>query len=219
LSLLRENSFDLVLMDCQMPTMDGFEATGRIREREKAEGIPRIPIIALTANAIVGDREICIAHGMDDYLSKPFSAEQLHKVLSQWLPRREAHEQDQPEEPALPKVNLDKKVLLQLKQLKAGLLTRVIQLYMETSPKLLRDMEQALADKNADELFKSTHSFKNSSANLGIIEVTEKARALEALARTGSLEGAQALMSTIKNLYDASVIALRDIQMEIDDHD
>ena len=219
LERLRENSFDLVLMDCQMPTMDGFEATERIRARERAEGSQPIPIIALTANAIVGDRDICIAHGMDDYLSKPFSTEQLHKVLSQWLPRRTAHEQGQPEEPPAPTANLDKKVLLQLKQLKEGLLTRVIQLYLETSPKLLHDMQQALANNNAGDLFKSAHSFKNSSANLGIIEITEKARTLEALARTENLEGAQALMTNIKTLYDATIIALRNVQLEASDYD
>ncbi|MDA8124103.1 MAG: ATP-binding protein [Deltaproteobacteria bacterium] len=78
--------YDLILMDCQMPLVDGYEATGRIREKEgqKPEGT-RVPIVALTAHAMEGDRESCIAAGMDDYLSKPYSSEALHAALSRWL--------------------------------------------------------------------------------------------------------------------------------------
>jgi CheY-like chemotaxis protein len=78
-------AFDVVLMDCQMPVMDGFEATGFIRDHEQREGKSAVPIIALTANALKGDRENCLAAGMDDYLSKPFTGEELHSVLSQYL--------------------------------------------------------------------------------------------------------------------------------------
>lgn len=80
-------SFDLVLMDCQMPGMDGFEATGEIRRRERDGRLSRtLPVVALTANAIDGDRERCIAAGMDDYLSKPYTRDQLAAVLGRWLP-------------------------------------------------------------------------------------------------------------------------------------
>ena len=84
-----ERTFDLVLMDCQMPEMDGFEATAEIRRRgtsAHAKSSTHVPIIALTANAIAGDRERCLAAGMDDYLAKPFSREQLSTVLERWLP-------------------------------------------------------------------------------------------------------------------------------------
>ncbi|MFN7959088.1 MAG: ATP-binding protein [Holophagaceae bacterium] len=77
-------SYDLVLMDCQMPEMDGFEATRRIRERER--GSRRIPVVAMTANAMVGDREKCLEAGMDDYIAKPVRAEALHQALALWLP-------------------------------------------------------------------------------------------------------------------------------------
>jgi CheY-like chemotaxis protein len=79
--------YALVLMDCQMPEMDGYAATQAVRAREAAFGdtIPRLPIIALTANTMVGDREKCLAAGMDDYLGKPYSREQLHEVLQRWL--------------------------------------------------------------------------------------------------------------------------------------
>lgn len=79
--------YDLILMDCQMPEMDGYDATRAIREREAAcDGeIRRIPIVALTAHAMEGDREICLEAGMDDYLSKPYKPDQLSVVLARWL--------------------------------------------------------------------------------------------------------------------------------------
>ena len=81
-------SFDLILMDCQMPNMDGFEATRRMIARERALDLAHTPIVALTANAIRGDREACLAAGMDDYLAKPFLFEALRAVLERWLPPR-----------------------------------------------------------------------------------------------------------------------------------
>jgi CheY-like chemotaxis protein len=83
---LAGNRFDLILMDCQMPEMDGFEATRAIRQREEQSAARRVPIVALTANALEGDREQCISVGMDDYLTKPFKQEQLREVLDRWLP-------------------------------------------------------------------------------------------------------------------------------------
>jgi len=81
---VRHGSFDLVLMDCQMPVMDGFEATRRIRERER--GSRRLPVVAMTANAMVGDREKCLKAGMDDHIPKPVRVDALHRALTRWLP-------------------------------------------------------------------------------------------------------------------------------------
>jgi CheY-like chemotaxis protein len=80
--------YDLVFMDCQMPVLDGYEATRRIRESHSQVKDPRIPIIAMTANAIQGDRERCIAAGMDEHIAKPVSLAKLGKTLEQWLPER-----------------------------------------------------------------------------------------------------------------------------------
>ncbi|MET0045744.1 MAG: ATP-binding protein, partial [Candidatus Thiodiazotropha sp. 6PLUC3] len=86
---MSEEQFDVVLMDCQMPRMDGYETTEAIRDREQKQGLMRTPVIAMTANAMAGDRERCLAVGMDDYLSKPVKPAQLENMLRQWLPMEE----------------------------------------------------------------------------------------------------------------------------------
>ena len=80
-----EQPYDLVLMDCMMPDMDGYAATRAIRAAERATGAPRLPIVALTAGALPGDRERCVQVGMDDYLTKPIRRDRLIAVLQQWL--------------------------------------------------------------------------------------------------------------------------------------
>ena len=86
LELMSKASYSLVLMDCQMPLMDGFQTTQEIRDLDQSQGRPRIPIIAVTANALASDRQACLAAGMDDYLSKPFKRSQLEELLNRWLP-------------------------------------------------------------------------------------------------------------------------------------
>jgi CheY-like chemotaxis protein len=81
------NSYDLVFMDCQMPLMDGYEATRKIREAEKGLKPSHVPIIALTAHAMQGARELCLANGMDDYITKPFNLSLLKDILKKWLPQ------------------------------------------------------------------------------------------------------------------------------------
>jgi signal transduction histidine kinase/ActR/RegA family two-component response regulator len=88
LAQIENGNFDAVLMDCQMPEMDGFQATAAIRERERRSGRRRLPIIAMTANAMDSDRDLCLAHGMDDYVAKPFTAAKLGDALARWLPAR-----------------------------------------------------------------------------------------------------------------------------------
>jgi signal transduction histidine kinase/CheY-like chemotaxis protein/HPt (histidine-containing phosphotransfer) domain-containing protein len=207
---LAEDIFDLVLMDCHMPIMDGFEATQKIREREMTLALTKLPIIALTANAIIGDREHCLAKGMDDYLSKPFTLEQLHKILSQWLPKNISGN-DGPDPSS---INIDSNVIAQLKSLKVGLLRRVIDLYIETSPKLLSDMEQAVIQQDTQSLYRIAHSLKNSSANLGIVDLTNLCRELEVKGRAGELVEATLLVTRIKNLFSAVEVALLAIKNE-----
>ncbi len=211
--LIKDETFDLVLMDCHMPIMDGFDATHTIRMREMSLALPKLPIVALTANAIIGDRENCLAKGMDDYLSKPFNIEQMHKVLAQWLPLREHNDQEVDAENTPPiNIKIDQKTLVQLKNLKAGLLVRVIDLYIESSPQLLLDMEQAVTQQDTNSLYKVAHSLKNSSANLGIIDLTNLCRELEIKGREGDLAASVMLVADIKQLYSSVALALLDIK-------
>lgn len=224
--LLQLESFDLVLMDCQMPIMDGFEATASIRQREADLGLPAIPIIALTANAISGDREHCLARGMDDYLSKPFAQEQLHELLARWLPQRGV----QPEAfaasaeatavnnqvvaatPQAQAVEIDQQVIRQLRELREGLLPRIIGLFRSSSPPLLAQLEAAVAQRDADLLYKTAHNFKNSAANLGLVELAAACRDCEAKARQGNLEHAEQQLQTIQTLYGLSLQGLVELE-------
>ena len=108
---LRDEQFDVVLMDCQMPRMDGYETTEAIREREERQGLMRMPVIAMTANAMSGDRERCLAVGMDDYLSKPVKPSQLENMLRQWLPMEDTLSEEFTQEPVQEEAELEHIVL------------------------------------------------------------------------------------------------------------
>ena len=230
LESLQQDSFDLILMDCQMPILDGFDATASIRQREAKLGLPALPIVALTANAISGDREHCLAQGMSDYLSKPFSQEQLHQLLARWLPERSAQSDQNAElttaDPVIPNVTrisgaaagasataieIDQQVIRQLRELREGLLPRLIELFREGSPPLLSQIEAALNQQNADMLYKTAHNLKNSAANLGLIELAAACRDCEAGARQGSLLQAEQLHN-IQRLYELSLQALVELE-------
>lgn len=225
---MQEDNFDLVLMDCQMPVMDGFEATALWRQREQDLGSPALPIIALTANAILGDRERCLELGMSDYLSKPFSPDQLYDVVARWLPARSANREIPPatsspvhqqpgaatsdSTPGYAALELDLQVIGQLRNLREGLLSRVIQLFRSSSPQLLEAMSQGIAEADSDRVFKTAHSFKNSAANLGINALASLCRTLEAQARQGNLDGARERLQAIQALYDLSLVRLSEFE-------
>ncbi|WP_331346595.1 response regulator [Cellvibrio sp. UBA7661] len=229
--LLQQEHFDLVLMDCQMPVMDGFEATAQIRRREVDLGINPLPIIALTANAISGDRENCLARGMSDYLSKPFAQSQLHDVLARWLPDRaeaiaastvplvapvstavNASASAAAESTAAEGVEIDQQVIRQLRELREGLLLRIIGLFRSSSPALLEQLSVAVATQDADLLYKTAHNFKNSAANLGLVDLAGACRDCEAAARQGSVENAVQQLESIRHLYSLSLQSLAELE-------
>lgn len=238
LELLQQDSFDLVLMDCQMPVMDGFEATASIRQREARLGLPAIPIIALTANAISGDRENCLERGMSDYLSKPFAQEQLHELLARWLPARTTQAEsaatqvqsvaattvrspelaesasfsDNATQTSALIIEIDQQVIRQLRELREGLLPRLIGLFRDGSPPLIAQLGLAIAEQNADLVYKTAHNLKNSAANLGLVELAAACRECEASARQGHLEHAQQQLHNIQTLYGLSLQALAEFE-------
>ena len=202
LEILQKQSFDLILMDCQMPIMDGFQATVAIRQQEQFSA-QHIPIVALTANAVSGDRERCLACGMDDYLSKPFTQEQLGNLLAQWLPTITAPGGSQVTSPQAGTATqhhheLDPRAIDSLRTLRAGLLVKVLAAWLQESPGLLAQMQQAIAEQDASRLLRAAHSLKNSAANLGARSLSQLCLQIEQLARQGTTQGLQNLMVEIE---------------------
>jgi PAS domain S-box-containing protein len=188
--------FDLILMDCQMPEMDGYTATGELRQREAVAAEQRVPVVALTANALEGDRERCLAAGMDDYLSKPFRRETLSTVLARWLPSvapapREAEAAVAPASSIESEPALDRKALDGIRALASettpDLLDQVIRLYLESAPELLGRLRVGFAEGDHNAVRMASHTLKSSSANLGATRLAELCKTIELAARGGNL--------------------------------
>jgi CheY-like chemotaxis protein len=193
-SALETQTFDVILMDVQMPEMDGFEATAAIRQREKAIGA-HVPIIALTAHAMKGDRERCLAGGMDGYVSKPVQAEELIQAV----------EGQGGTSPATGNAGdhtsevLDRELALARVEGDEGLLADLAKLFCEESPKLLSAVRDAVARRDNAALKRAAHSLKGSMSTFAARDATEAALRLEELASEGELvdaEGAYRLLAT-----------------------
>ena len=238
---LAQTSYDLVFMDCQMPEMDGLEATKRIREAErvKSEGpeedceakdtsaspslpTPHVPIIAMTANAMTGDRERCLETGMDDFLSKPVNLEKLEAVLQRWTlqnsePQEDAKVSQPNSAPSVPQTvhpdsPLDLHMLDELRALGGDegpeFLSSVIEQFLEDIPRHLSGIRQAIEQKDADRLMKATHAFKGSCRNIGATPLAEICFKLEQLGREGTTEGTAHLFDQLNTELSRVQLAL-----------
>ncbi len=209
----RDGRFDLVLMDCQMPEMDGYDATRAIRAREAdAPQAARLPIVALTANALVGDAEACRAAGMDDHLAKPYTRKQLAKVMARWLPATLVENAPAPAAPTLAGATpaapddslLDAHALANIRALDDGdgsVIAEVIQMYLEEAPGQLERLQAALERSDGAELARVAHALKSASYNVGATRLGETCRDLERLGKAGDLVAAPKLVSAISGLY------------------
>jgi two-component system sensor histidine kinase/response regulator len=202
-------TYDAVLMDCQMPVMDGLAATGEIRRREQASGAARVPIIALTANAMEGDRERCLAAGMDDFLSKPFTQQQLATLLRRWLALRALPEAERRDLSRLPLI--DAGVLRNIAALaKPTLLNSMIDLYLQHSPGLVGAIEAAAANMQPEALSQAVHTLKSSTANLGGTRLATVAKECELLVREGGITQAAPIVARIRKEHQEFCAALTD---------
>lgn len=211
LRLIEHNNYAVVLMDCEMPVMDGLTATRKIREREQRLHLSPTPIIALTAHAVQGAREKCLQSGMDDFLSKPFSYSALHQRLAHWveLPNEEQVAVAEPitESSAQQSGVLDMAALDCLRRRKASLVDKVIGLYLQQSPAVLDEIDRAVADNDCESLAHIVHTFKSSSLTVGAVEVADICRQIEEHCRQGRVDGNSAWL--IRDQYRLAEAELR----------
>lgn len=193
LDRIEHRKFDIVLMDCQMPGMDGYKATRLIRKLEKSRLCARIPVIAFTANALKGDKEKCIAAGMDDCLTKPISIDKLKQCLLKWLPadkrapRQNAAGETMPKTMRVSRVRklatLDHEVFGQLADIVGGDLATLIETHRNNMREYVTMIKSAFVSRNFDKLAQAAHAIKSSNASLGAIGTFYIAQKLELLAR------------------------------------
>jgi signal transduction histidine kinase/DNA-binding response OmpR family regulator len=181
LEALEQETFDVVLMDVQMPEMDGFEATAVIRAREKESGRHQ-PIIAMTAHAMKGDRERCLEAGMDGYVTKPFRRSALFEALAAVSQPRHSSKEEQPQ-------SFDLDAALEIVEGNRELLFELIHLFMEESPGQLADLGRAVSGRDAVEVALRAHSLKGPLTSLGAHAAAEKAWRLEQMGRSSQMDG------------------------------
>ena len=225
---LERECFDLVLMDCQMPEMDGFEAVRRFRAGEKVKEAFRtpldVPVVAMTANALSGDAERCLAAGFSDYLAKPFRQEQLAVLLERW--QRDAGQPAgrQAAVPAAPKpvapaaaaqdTVLDPAAIDRIRAMEQRgaqrLLQRLVETYRASSAQLFADAEAAIGRADSVALRQAMHTLKSSSANLGAMELARRCAEIETLARADRLVDVRADWLAVTDEYKRVKQALQE---------
>ncbi len=234
---LRQRRYDVVLMDCQMSEMDGFEATAEIRKHEGPE--QHTIIIAMTANALKGDREKCIIHGMDDYIPKPVRLNELRKMLEKWKPSFRSTQMEHPpssaesstfeteiqiiagetvslmEHPFGKKCYINRAAIQEIVDLddgnKGALLKKLINLFLENVPSRLTQLQFAIQTENHDSVMRLAHQVKGNAAQLGIHKMRDLAEVLEEKGRAGALDGANEIFNDLVKLYPLIKEELGDI--------
>lgn len=168
--------FDLILMDCLMPVMDGYQATEVIRNIERAKKTPRVPIIAMTANAMQGDRETCISAGMDDYISKPFNEDEAVEAISRWITpmvtaKKEIAGPVHTDIDSFDRASFDK--LAAMLGDNMPLLQEFVTTYLHTSEQYIKDMITAVQGKDNAQMLMAVHSLKSGSASMGCMRLSQ----------------------------------------------
>ncbi len=207
LRALETGTYDLVLMDCQMPEMDGYEATHAIRKHPNVR-IQTIPIVAMTANAVQGDRERCIKAGMNDYVTKPIKLRELSIALKRWLEIKELDSDDK----AKADLILDPQALSNIRLLSqtagSNFLDELIGIYFSTTPPRMEAMIKACDEGDTETIRRDAHGLKSASGHLGIVRVEAICRELEHKALTADKQEIRRLLQQLVNEYEKSHEAL-----------
>jgi len=194
---LERQAYDVILMDVQMPEMDGLEASRQICRRWAVGQRPRI--IAMTANAMQGDREMCLAAGMDDYLSKPIRVSELVSALTQSAPIKPAGGETVSASSVIDPATFDE--LVASTGGEAAFIQELIDTYLTDAPELFAQMRSALAAGDAETFRRAAHSLKSNSASLGALTLSALAKELEMMGKAGTLEGAAAKIAAADAEY------------------
>ena len=203
-------TYDLILMDVQMPEIDGFEATAKIRDIEKKDG-GHIPVIALTAHAMKGDRERCLAAGMDDYVPKPISPDALFNTIGALVPRTDTLETEKEAIKLETPPAFDKKALLEAFDGDQDFLKEIIEMFVADTPKMLKDIQAAIDAKDAVTLQRTAHALKGMVGNFQAETAVEKAYALEKMGQNAALEMAEPVFAELSNLVAELEKSLMDV--------
>ncbi len=201
-SLSREN-YDIVLMDCQMPILDGYETTKQLRQREG--GHRHTIVIALTAHALPSDRDKCLAAGMDDYLSKPLEQEALGTIIERWAnyqPKPEVNNSLEASTFSMENAPLDLQRLHKLSKGKLSFQQRLVQTFVENAEPGLQKIRLALQSNDCDTIEQQAHRIKGASANVGVLVMPDAAAQLERQAREKTLEGANERLEALERHLD-----------------
>jgi CheY-like chemotaxis protein/HPt (histidine-containing phosphotransfer) domain-containing protein len=201
LRALATDDYALVLMDCQMPVMDGYEATRQLRRREGSG--QHTPVIAMTAHSLSGDRERCLAAGMDDYLSKPLDADEFDAALQRWLQAAQTGIASHPpvSQPAqtITSAAVDVNTVERLREeIGAEQVARIVGLFLQSAPEQVAELREAVARRDAQEVRDTAHKLKGSAASLGAATMASLSQKLVDAARAGQIERAPAMVSELE---------------------
>ena len=213
LDAVKHKIYDLVLMDCMMPEMDGYSAAGEIRRRQAENQLPEFPVIALTANAIEGDREKCLVAGMNDYLTKPFKPRDLHNMLKKWLHHGKGMSETPQEASTDSSMPIPiPQVLSSIQLLEADygkeLLKQVIKTYLDNAGRLMQTLENAWNTGDLKAIQMTSHTLKSSSAQVGANDLAELFRNVENDARSQRYDASGQTLASIQDQFSLTCSSL-----------
>ena len=219
-TISQNKDYDLILMDCQMPVMSGYEATGLIRQREQTHHQHRIPIIAMTANAMQGDREKCLAAGMDDYLSKPINTESLKAMLIKWLIQDDAlepsnsltdHDENSHQDATVSdeQTIIDDAVFNTLKDIMGDEFPMLLETFLEDTPSLFSDLQKAAKSADIEVVVRAAHTLKSSGSNLGATLLADTALEIESHGKQGDLQKAVQAIPRLEGALNQTMMMIR----------